>query len=482
MRSLPRRQRSVAARIFQYLVTPSGTKIALPPSALAKWAKQKEAKVESVLKTLAGGERRILRTVSGVGEAETSYEIFHDRLAAGILDWRRRYGRRRTIKRSLLLVIPPLAVALVAALGWAGYQKAQYSSLSTEFDFLKMQDGVEAAARRSPYFAAILPGHDAQVNSVAISGDGRVVTASDDGTVVVSRSTVRGGMLVIAPDRKITVEGFPSLALFSPDGRLLGVETSEEWAGVWGPDGKKRFEVEASGTSNSLAFTPDGRSILTALKNGKAHLWDVSDGSSVKAFQAAEKDLATAALSRDGRMLVTTGEQVARVWDATRPDTPGSPFPKQGAKTHLTYAALSPDGRSLLTLRPGNTRLWDVAAYTNVLLDGAGPRADTDLGYDLTALADFAPDGRFALAGRRDVPVYDKMGGLAATLRGHTAATTVVRFSPDGRSIATGETDGTSAHLGRKHGPVAGCPHRPSRSRDRARLQPGRQAAGHRRS
>ena len=162
----------------------------------------------------------------------------------------------------------------------------------------------------------------------------------------------------------------------------------------------------------------------------------------MKVFRAAEKNLATASLSRDGGMLVTTGEQVARVWDSSRPDAPGSPFPKTGAK-ELTYAALSPDGSSLLTVRPGNTRLWDVYAYTNVLLEGAGPRADTDLGYDLSAFADFAPDGRFALAGRSDVPVYDKMGGLAVTLRGHTPATTVVRFSPDGRSIATGETDGT---------------------------------------
>ena len=198
MKSLPRRQRSVGARVFQYLVTPNGTKIALPPSALAKWANQKEAKVAAVLDTLARGERRILRTVSSAagGKTETSYEIFHDRLAAGILDWRRRYGRRRTIRRILLLAVLPLAIVLAAAFAVIGYQRSENAELERRL-------ARENAIRSSPYYAASLPTHSAQVNSAAFSPDGRsVVTASDDGTAIVSRLP-QGGELRFVEARKL---------------------------------------------------------------------------------------------------------------------------------------------------------------------------------------------------------------------------------------------------------------------------------------
>jgi WD40 repeat protein len=436
MRSLPRRQRAVGARIFQYLVTPNGTKIALPPSALAKWAKQKEAKVATVLGTLAGGERRILRTVASAdGDGETSYEIFHDRLASGILDWRRRYGRRRTIKRSLLFVVPPLAVALFAALGWVGYQKSQYADLSSSYDLLRMQDRVETVARRSPFFGAVLPAHEDTVTSVAVSPDGRrIATASDDGTVVVSRSTVGAAEFDAERERVLKLD-FPSLALFSPDSRLLAVETGNEWARVWGPTGRRRFQIPASSDYTSLAFTPDGRAVLSALNDGTAHLWDVRNGKSIAVFRAPEKPLATASMSRSGRRVVTVAGKVARVWDVARPGKLGLPFT---STNDLVYAGLSPDGASLLTVSPGDARLWDVGSHRLLRLVGAGAASEQE--FD-PALADFAVSGEFAVAGRRDVPVYDRAGGPITVLRGD-APSTVVRFSPDGTLIATGESGG----------------------------------------
>lgn len=447
MRSLPRRQRAVGARIFQYLVTPNGTKIALPPSALAKWAKQKESRVASVLDTLAGGERRILRTVSsaGDGEAETSYEIFHDRLASGILDWRRRYGRRRTIRRILLFVVPPLAIALIAAIGFIGFQRSQYADLSGDFDFVITQDEVEAAARRSPYFGAMLPLHEDEVTSAAFSPDGRrVVTASDDGTVIVSRAPFQGGMRVVVPERVLNVGSTPGLAIFSPNGGLIGVETTEAWAGVWDLKGK-RFQIPASSDFSSLAFTPDGLRVLTALKDGTAHLWDVGSGKSVGVFgPVTEKPLATASMSRDGRLLVTTGERVARVWDIGRGRPLGAPFRMSSTPV---YAAFSPDGRSLLTVSPGDARLWSLRQRRQVSLEGGGLTVVAfggPTGYSLFGVADFAPDGRMTLAGRRAASVFDELGRRIALLRGHTGPITVVRFSPNGRLLATASLDGTT--------------------------------------
>lgn len=86
----PERQ-DIAAELFHYLVTPGGTKIAHTAPDLADYAKLPEADIKPVLQDLAG-DTRILRGVADK-RSETRYEIFHDVLAAPILDWRTRHVR-----------------------------------------------------------------------------------------------------------------------------------------------------------------------------------------------------------------------------------------------------------------------------------------------------------------------------------------------------------------------------------------------------
>jgi hypothetical protein len=119
MRSLPRYSRYVGARVFHHLVTPSGTKIAHTAGDLAAYVGLARADVEPVLEVLTGGEYRILRRVSAAegDEAPTRFEIFHDVLAAAILDWRARYLRGREalqfVRRGVTTV-----VNLAIGAGW----------------------------------------------------------------------------------------------------------------------------------------------------------------------------------------------------------------------------------------------------------------------------------------------------------------------------------------------------------------------------
>src|SRR5205823_8917274 len=78
---------------FRYLVTPSGTKIAYTVADLAAYADVPASELSAVLQHLASGTTRILRPVVPPSEqpATPRYEIFHDVLAAAILDWRARY-------------------------------------------------------------------------------------------------------------------------------------------------------------------------------------------------------------------------------------------------------------------------------------------------------------------------------------------------------------------------------------------------------
>jgi PAS domain-containing protein len=91
MASLSTEQQDVAAAIFNYLVTPSGVKIAHTVDDLAKYAEISDASVDDVVRILAG-DVRILRSFTASLEGERPrFEIYHDRLADPVLGWRTRY-------------------------------------------------------------------------------------------------------------------------------------------------------------------------------------------------------------------------------------------------------------------------------------------------------------------------------------------------------------------------------------------------------
>lgn len=84
------RERDVAAQVFYYLVTPSGSKIALTLDDLKKYTGLPLDRIKGTLEKLSTGDVRILRPVSTPPDdiGRHSYEVFHDVLSAPILAWR----------------------------------------------------------------------------------------------------------------------------------------------------------------------------------------------------------------------------------------------------------------------------------------------------------------------------------------------------------------------------------------------------------
>jgi hypothetical protein len=95
-------ERDAASRLLDFLVTPSGTKIAHSLADLAYFAKLPPGQVQPLLTMLAAPQARVLRAVVTSGDRTERYEIFHDVLGAAILDWRTRYVQTDTEKRVAL--------------------------------------------------------------------------------------------------------------------------------------------------------------------------------------------------------------------------------------------------------------------------------------------------------------------------------------------------------------------------------------------
>lgn len=100
MRGLTAEQQRLAADVFHYLVTPSGTKIAYSAADLAALTGKPIAQVAALLQAFTSGEQRILRVAEAGSGSTACFEIFHDVLGRAILEWRRQY--RAAIERERL--------------------------------------------------------------------------------------------------------------------------------------------------------------------------------------------------------------------------------------------------------------------------------------------------------------------------------------------------------------------------------------------
>jgi hypothetical protein len=129
MAQLSAKERLMGANIFNYLVTPSGTKIAQTAHDLADYAnlsKEKEKQLDQMMEKLTAGDQRILRSVPPPANQPNAsrYEVFHDVLAQAILDWRRRYLVRKARTR-LLRVVGVMALIVLFMGGVAAYAVQQ---------------------------------------------------------------------------------------------------------------------------------------------------------------------------------------------------------------------------------------------------------------------------------------------------------------------------------------------------------------------
>jgi hypothetical protein len=100
-----RSERDVAARLFPYLVTPSGRKIAQKTKDLLNCGRAPEEQVRDVLERLSEqSDTRILRRLA----TPEMYELFHDVLASPVLAWH----CAATSHAPIRLVSCPLAMPL----------------------------------------------------------------------------------------------------------------------------------------------------------------------------------------------------------------------------------------------------------------------------------------------------------------------------------------------------------------------------------
>ncbi len=110
-----------------------------------------------------------------------------------------------------------------------------------------------------------------------------------------------------------------------------------------------------------MAYSVDGRLILTGSADMTAQLWDAATGKALGPSLLHPAAVIAVAISPDGRTLLTGSGSRARLWDAATGKPIGTSFFLHGDR--VSAVAFRPDGRQAMTgSYDRKVLLWDLPA------------------------------------------------------------------------------------------------------------------------
>ncbi|HTU92216.1 MAG TPA: sigma-70 family RNA polymerase sigma factor [Gemmataceae bacterium] len=227
---------------------------------------------------------------------------------------------------------------------------------------------------------------------------------------------------------------------YSPDGKRIVTAGIGRALVLWDAASGKELPVFPSrGQILHAAFSPDGKVI--AITKGAGQLWDAASGKMLRELKVKGVQFRVMALAfaPDGKLLATANtDNAVHLWDAESGDEKHRIDCQQGDR--LWAVAFAPDGKLLASGgSDGTIRLWDAVTYKEVRRMATNKKAIRSLV--------FSPSGKW-LASRSlqgDSPrLWDVATGREIRRFGDKqGASGPLAFSPDGKLLASGYWDGT---------------------------------------
>ncbi|QRV82528.1 hypothetical protein RhiJN_10543 [Ceratobasidium sp. AG-Ba] len=305
-----------------------------------------------------------------------------------------------------------------------------------------------------------LKGHAASVTTVSCSHDGSIIASGSEDCTVRLWSSSTGKALfqpLLGHIRAVVC------VVFSPDDRTIVSTGGEGTARLWdAKTGSLLFEP-FEGPERAIAFSLDGRRLLSMPAYGKMNEWDTSTGKKAGYDSFPEISIRSAAFSVDSNLVAWSDpEDTISIWDI------------QSGRTVLGCSSGHTERVRSLAFLPGldrvvsgsddmTIRVWDIArnlSDPSLEQTSFAPRWRVSPGSAIFSVA-FSSDNRFIASGHFDetVRIWDVATGQSAVkpLEGLSAIPASITFSPDNSLVHCASFEGTvgtwdcvSGHLAHK--------------------------------
>ena len=263
--------------------------------------------------------------------------------------------------------------------------------------------------------------------------------------------------------------------VFSPDGETIASASNDRTIRLWNANTCKLLKTLMGHTDavRRVVFSPDGETIASAGNDRTIRLWNANTGELIKTLTGHIENVNTVAFSPDGNTIasgsgtflggddsgdVSVGEEI-RLWNTHTGELIKTLI---GHTSVVNSVVFSPDGNTIAS-GSGHWRGYEgvASAGEEVSLWNAhtGELLKTLTGHkDVVSNVAFSPDGNLIVSGdwyywdghlsswtwSGEIRVWDAhTGEHLKTLTGHTGGVSSVAFSPDGKTLASGRTDGT---------------------------------------
>ena len=251
-----------------------------------------------------------------------------------------------------------------------------------------VQDEAKEEAKKEAPKEETIASHERWVTSLAYSADGSIL------------ATVGGASLQYRPgDVKLwdtsngkliaSLEGHSSnvwSVAFSPDGKTLVSSGYDGKVILWSVDEKKSIATleKHKGWCRAVAFHPEGSHFATAGEDGTVVIWETAGQKEVKEIKAHESAVYGLEFSPDGKTLATAStDKTVKLFDW---ETGKENAKLEGHKDAVWDVAYSKDGSLIATCGADRKiKLWDAKGVSKTTLEGHK---------DWVSSIAFSPDGK----------------------------------------------------------------------------------------